>query len=88
MNARMSYGVGVALWAMARGAEAQVSETSVEETETVFTEEALAARWRLSVEEWAEYRTLMEGPRGIWSPSLDPVTVLGIHAEEEGSRKG
>jgi integrating conjugative element protein (TIGR03759 family) len=87
MNARVVYSVGVVLWVMSGGAEAQVSETAVEHTETVFTEEALAARWRLSMEEWATYRTLMQGPRGIWSPSLDPITVLGIHAETDAERR-
>jgi integrating conjugative element protein (TIGR03759 family) len=68
-------------------ATAQFSETEIERTETVFTEEALAKRWRLSTEEWGQYKTLMEGPRGIWSPSLDPITVLGIHAETDAERQ-
>jgi integrating conjugative element protein (TIGR03759 family) len=68
------------------GADAQLSETQVENTEAVFTEEALAKTWQLSMEEWTRYRTLMEGPRGIWSPNLDPITVLGIHAETDAER--
>lgn len=87
MKAWATYGVAFCFCAVAAGAEAQVSETTVGRTETVFTEEALAARWRLSMEEWAQFRTLMQGPRGIWSPSLDPITVLGIHAETDAERR-
>lgn len=87
MKGWMTSGVAVAFWAMAAHAEAQASQTTVDRTETVFTEEAFAARWRLSMEEWARYRTLMQGPRGIWSPDLDPLTVLGIHAETDAERR-
>jgi len=79
--------LGVVWLGILSTADAQTSETQTTFTPTVLTEEALATRWHLSMEEWAEYRTLMEGPRGIWSPNLDPVTVLGIHAETEADRK-
>lgn len=69
------------------GHAAEVADTSIETTEAVYTEEALAKAWRLSVEEWQQYRSVMEGPRGIWSPSLDPITVLGIHAQTEAERR-
>ena len=68
-------------------AAAQFSETEVEHTEEAFTEEALAKTWRLSMGDWAQYKTIMKGPRGIWSPSLDPITVLGIHAETDAERQ-
>lgn len=79
---------GMAL-ALCEPGGAQVAETPVARTEAVFTEDerTLAERWRLSVEEWGEYRTLMRGPRGIWTPNLDPLTVLGIHAESEAERR-
>jgi integrating conjugative element protein (TIGR03759 family) len=77
----------VLLGLSAVSASAQVIETEVERTETVLTEEALAEQWRLSSKEWDTYHTLMEGPRGIWSPNLDPVTVLGIHAETDAERR-
>jgi integrating conjugative element protein (TIGR03759 family) len=68
-------------------ASADVSETEVNETETVLTEEALAQQWRLSTDEWKTYKTLTKGPRGTWSPNLDPITVLGIHAETDAERR-
>jgi integrating conjugative element protein (TIGR03759 family) len=79
--------LGIALLGVMCAVNAQVSETESALTDTVLTEEALAKRWHLSIEEWAKYKTLMDGPRGIWSPSLDPITVLGIDAETEAERK-
>jgi integrating conjugative element protein (TIGR03759 family) len=29
----------------------------------------------------------MQGKRGIWSPGLDPVTALGVHADSEDQRR-
>jgi len=66
---------------------AQDSAVEMTSTETVFTQEAIAEQWRLSVEEWETYQTLMQGPRGVWTPNLDPVTVLGIHARTDAERR-
>ena len=86
MSARVPLFVAVVFLAALR-AEAQPGGTPVARSETVFTEEALAERWRLSNEEWEKYRTLMQGPRGLWSPNLDPITVLGIAAETDAERR-
>src|SRR5574343_545328 len=43
-------------------------------------DERLARDWGLRPEEWARYRQLMQGPLGIYSPNLDPLTALGIEA--------
>lgn len=43
--------------------------------------------WGLSEVEWARYEALMRGPRGRWSPDLDPLMVLGIHAESDAERR-
>ncbi|MBK1734906.1 TIGR03759 family integrating conjugative element protein [Halorhodospira abdelmalekii] len=46
------------------------------------------SQWgELSEQEWARYESLMEGPRGLWSPDLDPVWVLGIHARSAKERQ-
>jgi integrating conjugative element protein (TIGR03759 family) len=45
-----------------------------------------AKRWNLSVEDWARYEELMKGPRGFWSPNLDPLTALGVEARSENER--
>jgi len=80
------FGVGF-LGAMAVTTSAQITETQIERTEPILTQEALAEQWRLSMDEWEAYQTLMKGPRGIWSPNLDPITVLGIHAETDAERR-
>lgn len=46
-----------------------------------------ATLWGLSVEEWERYESIMSGPRGTWSPGMDPVMVLGIHARTEEERR-
>ncbi len=29
----------------------------------------------------------MQGKRGIWSPGLDPITALGVHADTDAKRQ-
>ncbi|NWE46694.1 TIGR03759 family integrating conjugative element protein [Pseudomonas gingeri] len=41
-----------------------------------------AADWGLKQEEWQRFRRVMEGPLGIYSPNLDPLTALGIEARD------
>jgi len=43
--------------------------------------------WRLTEQDWTKYQNLMAGPRGIWSPNLDPLTVLGVEAKTEQERR-
>jgi integrating conjugative element protein (TIGR03759 family) len=50
------------------------------------SEEQPAHEWGLRPEEWARYRQLMQGPLGIHSPNLDPLTALGIEARDEAER--
>jgi integrating conjugative element protein (TIGR03759 family) len=50
------------------------------------SEEQQAHDWELRPEEWARYRQLMQGPLGIHSPNLDPLTALGIEARDDVER--
>src|SRR3546814_285996 len=50
-------------------------------------DEHLAHEWNLQAEEWARYRQLMQGPLGVYSPNLDPLTALGIEARSEEERR-
>ena len=43
--------------------------------------------WGLTDEEVARYNQIMEGPRGNWTPNLDPIQVLGINADTEAERR-
>lgn len=46
-----------------------------------------AEDWGLSTEEYQRYQQLMTGPRGIQSPGLDPLSVLGIEATNPAQRR-
>lgn len=45
-----------------------------------------ALEWHLQPEEYQRYEELMEGPLGIYSPGLDPLTALGISARSDEER--
>lgn len=49
-------------------------------------DERLARDWGLRAEEWERYRQLMQGPLGVYSPNLDPLTALGIEARSDEER--
>jgi hypothetical protein len=46
-----------------------------------------ASEWGLQPQEWARYRELMDGPLGIYSPNLDPLSALGIEARTDEERR-
>ena len=54
---------------------------------TVRSDESHARDWGLRAEDWARYRELMQGPLGVYSPALDPLTALGIEARSEEERR-
>ena len=45
-----------------------------------------AKYWGLTEKEWRRYKEIMQGPRGWWSPNLDPIEVLGLYADSETER--
>lgn len=45
-----------------------------------------AKEWGLTTEEWQRYETLKKGRRGVLSPGLDPLTMLGIEARSDEER--
>ena len=60
----------------------ELRDTRLMESETIQRE-----AWGLSIEEWQRFETLMQGQRGLWSPDLDPILVLGIHARSDEERR-
>jgi integrating conjugative element protein (TIGR03759 family) len=46
-----------------------------------------AQQWGLQPQEWQRYQELMDGPLGIYSPGLDPLSALGISARDEAERR-
>lgn len=50
-------------------------------------EQSKAHEWGLKAQEWQRYRELMEGPLGIYSPGIDPLTALGLEARDSNEQK-
>lgn len=46
-----------------------------------------AQEWGLTAEEWQRYEMLKKGRRGVLSPGLDPLTMLGIEARSDEERR-
>jgi integrating conjugative element protein (TIGR03759 family) len=46
-----------------------------------------AANWGLTEQEWTRFEQIQVGPRGFWSPNLDPLTALGVEAETDQERQ-
>jgi integrating conjugative element protein (TIGR03759 family) len=49
-------------------------------------EKSLAKQWMLEESDWVKYKKIMSGPRGIWSPGLDPITALGVSETDARER--
>lgn len=64
----------------------RAAQSRVQSTATVELDARLARDWGLEPHEWARYRRLMQGPLGILSPHLDPLTALGIEARSSAER--
>src|SRR3546814_20575381 len=50
-------------------------------------DERFARDWGLGTEEWTRYVELMDGPLGIYSPNLDPLSALGVEARSDEERR-
>ncbi|ATE78278.1 TIGR03759 family integrating conjugative element protein [Pseudomonas frederiksbergensis] len=46
-----------------------------------------AASWGLTEQEWTRFEQIQAGPRGFWSPNLDPLTALGVEAQTDHDRQ-
>ncbi len=50
-------------------------------------EKSLAKQWMLKESDWGKYKQIMKGPRGTWSPGLDPITALGVSESDPVERE-
>lgn len=69
-------------------AESDARETGIVETaigRVALTESSRQA-WGLSETDWTTYKTLMEGPAGLWYSHVSPAIVLGINATSDAER--
>lgn len=67
--------------------ESGIAQSQTRSTVDIDLDERLARDWGLHAEEWTRYRHLMQGPIGIYSPNLDPLTALGIEARSDQERR-
>jgi len=61
----------------------QIRQSQIEHS----SDAGLAQQWGLHDDEFARYRELMQGPLGIYSPHLDPLSALGIEARNDEERR-
>ncbi|MEB1846798.1 TIGR03759 family integrating conjugative element protein [Xanthomonas campestris pv. campestris] len=66
---------------------ARVVPSQIQPSTDATLDERQARDWGLRSEEWARYRQLMQGPLGVHSPQLDPLTALGIEARSDEERR-
>lgn len=83
--------VGLPPWVSAQLASQQTSISQLSRTDQSQIEQArderLARDWGLGAEEWTRYEELMDGPLGIYSPNLDPLSALGVEARSDEERR-
>lgn len=88
---RMSCGMAAILlssFVLAANTEnAQVENVKTSKSKASMTNsmdsKANAERWGLTVDEWGRYLEIKKGPRGVWSPNLDPIAMLALEARSD-----
>lgn len=75
------------LTAVAEDHQSALERSRLQEHLTSSLEESKARAWNLQPEEWQRYKLLMEGPLGLYSPGIDPLTALGIEARTREEQK-
>ncbi|MDH1440373.1 TIGR03759 family integrating conjugative element protein [Pseudomonas sp. GD03721] len=66
---------------------AQSQVRSSEPTPLEHRQSGRASDWGLTEQEWSRFEEIQTGPRGFWSPHLDPLTTLGVEARNEQERR-
>lgn len=98
MNRHVLCAIACAYWFTGTAYAAPVSDTaSSQQSQQHFSAEGnatqrnlqdlLAKEWGLTNKEYERYQNLMQEPRGIWSPGLDPLTALGVEARSDEERR-
>jgi integrating conjugative element protein (TIGR03759 family) len=73
--------------AYAQDQESVIENTRTQGQLTSPLEQSKASEWGLKAQEWQRYRELMEGPLGVYSPGIDPLTALGLEARDSEEQK-
>ena len=79
---------------LGQNSETRVLESDVKSTDDKSSqiqlsqsERTLAKQWMLTETDWLKYKQIMKGPRGIWSPGIDPLTALGVEETNPAERR-
>jgi integrating conjugative element protein (TIGR03759 family) len=64
-------------------AQSRVVQSQIDHSQ----DDRVAREWGLRADEWARYQQLMQGPLGIYSPNLDPLSALGTEARSDEERR-
>lgn len=65
--------------------ESQIQDTQSAQLGRSHSEQAKS--WGLTEQEWTRFEQIQAGPRGFWSPNLDPLTALGVEAQTDQERQ-
>lgn len=65
--------------------QSQIAEAELARSQLTRSDQAKA--WGLTEQEWSRFEAIKAGPRGYWSPNLDPLTALGVEARSESERR-
>ena len=71
----------------AQEAQSQQNNSAIQGLHQAISAEEQAREWGLTPQEFSRYQALMQGPRGVYSPGLDPLTTLGIEARSAEERR-
>lgn len=64
------------------------SDARISDIESIaLTAQQQAKHWGLTEQEWSRFEDIQAGPRGYWSPNLDPLTALGVEAQSDTERR-
>ncbi|AYY79729.1 TIGR03759 family integrating conjugative element protein [Proteus vulgaris] len=83
--------LGISVLTVSTEGMATQNQHQVLKTEQQALEQSLitenAQEWKLTEKEWQRYEMLKKGKRGLFSPNLDPLTLLGIEARTYEERR-
>lgn len=83
--------IGLFSYSLANAATTKQTESATEYSTTLKERQPeitrQAQQWGIKPEEYRRYQELMDGPLGIYSPGLDPLTALGISARSDQERR-
>ncbi|WP_099074360.1 TIGR03759 family integrating conjugative element protein [Proteus alimentorum] len=91
LNSQFLVLLGISVLTVSTGGMATQNQHQVLKTEQQALEQSLLAEnaqeWKLTEKEWQRYEMLKKGKRGLFSPNLDPLTLLGIEARTYEERR-